>query len=65
MMRFFSILLSCFCVAQAETVLCLGGKTTHGQHIAYAENNAWPVILGRLLGDKYSVSNSGKESCYH
>ena len=40
-------------------VACVGDSITYGYGIKGWKENAYPVVLGRLLGDKYCVNNFG------
>jgi lysophospholipase L1-like esterase len=40
-------------------VACLGDSITFGSGVEEREKNAYPAVLGRLLGDKYEVRNFG------
>lgn len=40
-------------------VACVGDSITYGYGIKAWKENAYPVVLGKLLGDKYCVNNFG------
>lgn len=40
-------------------VACVGDSITYGAGIKGWKENAYPVVLGKLLGDKYCVNNFG------
>ncbi len=40
-------------------VACVGNSVTYGMGVENREQNAYPVVLQRLLGDQYDVQNFG------
>ena len=56
-----SLLMTCCIYAQDKIkVACVGNSITYGTGVADRENNAYPVKLQMMLGDKYEVGNFGK-----
>ena len=51
----------CIKIAAAEPVrvACVGDSITFGAGVAQREVNCYPVVLNKLLGDKYQVKNFG------
>jgi acyl-CoA thioesterase-1 len=43
----------------ATRVACVGDSITFGAGVKDREKNSYPVVLGRLLGEKYEVKNFG------
>lgn len=43
----------------ATKIACVGDSITYGQGIADRERNCYPAVLGRMLGDGYTVRNFG------
>ena len=41
-------------------VACIGNSITYGHGIDDRENNSYPAVLGKMLGDGYEVHNFGK-----
>lgn len=58
---FLSLLLASFCASAKEKirVACVGNSVTYGMGVENREQNAYPVVLQRLLGDQYDVRNFG------
>lgn len=58
------LILAVFCVAlvaqEPVKVACVGNSITYGTGIANRDQDAYPVQLQRMLGDKYLVGNFGK-----
>jgi lysophospholipase L1-like esterase len=54
-----SVCLAINLVAAPIRVACVGDSITYGAAIQDRENNSYPVVLGRLLGDGYNVKNFG------
>ena len=58
------LILAVFCVAlvaqEPVKVACVGNSITYGTGIANRDQDAYPVRLQRMLGDKYLVGNFGK-----
>lgn len=46
--------------ATPQRVACVGNSITYGSLVEDREQNAYPVQLGRMLGDKYIVDNFGR-----
>ncbi len=46
-------------VAGTTKVACVGDSITYGSTIANREKDAYPVVLGQLLGDSFEVKNFG------
>ncbi|MDE6263666.1 MAG: cyclically-permuted mutarotase family protein [Paramuribaculum sp.] len=46
--------------ATPQRVACVGNSITYGSLVENREQNAYPVQLGRMLGDKYVVDNFGR-----
>ena len=47
------------CAQDKARVACVGDSITYGAGVENQKDNAYPVVLGRLLGDKYEVANFG------
>jgi lysophospholipase L1-like esterase len=59
-MRLIAALLLLLVPAQDKIkVACVGDSITFGSRVEEREKNAYPVVLGRLLGDGYDVRNFG------
>jgi lysophospholipase L1-like esterase len=61
-----SLLLCCVCVfswrsvdAQVIKVACIGDSITEGANVDTPTINAYPIVLGRLLGTNYQTRNFG------
>ena len=62
----FAVLLSTTTAFSAESgadgpirVACVGDSITYGSGVENREQNAYPAVLGRLLGERYEVRNFG------
>ncbi|MEG1606956.1 MAG: GDSL-type esterase/lipase family protein [Mucinivorans sp.] len=56
-----TLLLLGVAVAQAQTrVACVGNSVTYGAGLADRDKDAYPSVLGRLLGINYTVENFGR-----
>jgi lysophospholipase L1-like esterase len=49
--------------AQVLKVACIGDSVTAGANVDNPSINAYPVVLGRLLGTNYQTSNFGVSGC--
>ncbi len=58
---FLGLLFASFCASAKEKirVACVGNSVTYGMGVENREQNAYPVVLQRLLGDQYDVQNFG------
>ena len=58
---FLGLLLASLCASAKEKirVACVGNSVTYGMGVENREQNAYPVVLQRLLGDQYDVRNFG------
>ena len=58
---FLGLLLASLCASAKEKirVACVGNSVTYGMGVENREQNAYPVVLQRLLGDQYDVQNFG------
>jgi len=55
------LILSSTLTAKQKEVVCIGDSITEGYGIPKAQRKqySWPSVLGKLLGDKYNVTNLG------
>jgi lysophospholipase L1-like esterase len=59
-MRLFAAILLCLASAQDKVrVACVGDSITYGACVEQREKNAYPVVLGTLLGAGHEVRNFG------
>jgi len=49
--------------AQVLKVACIGDSITAGANVDNPAVNAYPIVLGRLLGTNYQASNFGVSGC--
>ncbi len=56
---FFVLGVACSATAQLIKVACIGDSITEGAGVNNAVSNAYPVVLGRLLGTNYQTRNFG------
>lgn len=58
---FLGLLFVSLCASAKEKirVACVGNSVTYGMGVENREQNAYPVVLQRLLGDQYDVQNFG------
>ncbi len=53
------LLLACSAAAQVIKVACIGDSITEGSNLSNPGLNAYPIVLGRLLGTNYQTRNFG------
>jgi alpha-L-fucosidase 2 len=59
----FLLLLALFsCSSRPVKVVCVGDSITEGSGLEVQSKTAYPVALGKLLGDDYSVLNFGRSA---
>lgn len=55
-----TILISC--TTDPRKVVCIGDSITEGAGLANQSQTSYPVVLGRLLGELYTVQNCGRSA---